>query len=158
VAEPIVPAPVSLIERCIRAIRVGYGDVIHPDLLAELRALLSQPTPTEVEVEGSFFAVADLPATLARHMRALDEANRREKQHWIEHHEPSTPAAAPPSTADMPIGTTFTRTGDQWTVTKAGAFSGRAMVKSPEATIRYLDEIDPSTIRDVTPPKEAPRG
>lgn len=56
-------------------------------------ALFPQPTPSEVEVEGSFFAVADLPDVLARHMRALDGAHRREKQHWIDQHEQPAPSA-----------------------------------------------------------------
>lgn len=60
---------------------------------------IERPVPTtdaphgeEVEIEGSFFPVADLPHILGAHIRALDDAGQREKQHWIDHHEhPSLP-------------------------------------------------------------------
>jgi hypothetical protein len=71
------------------------GKISTETTLARLCALFSQQYPSEVLVEGSYFRTADLPDILGRHMHALDEAGRREKQHWIEHHEPSpsTPSA-----------------------------------------------------------------
>jgi hypothetical protein len=47
----------------------------------------------EVTIDGNVFPVADLPDLLARHMRALDDAHRREKQHLVEQHE-QTPTLA----------------------------------------------------------------
>jgi hypothetical protein len=52
----------------------------------------------EVEVEGSFFAVDDLPDILARTMRALDEAHSREKEHAL--HRESLAACADPAVVE----------------------------------------------------------
>ena len=147
-------------------------------------ALFPQPTPSEVEVEGSFFAVADLPDILARHMRALDDAHRREKQHWIEQHEqpltpeqrrermcrctpePVLPATETPSIADMAPGTTFTacwrghETPDQFVRLNDGVrcIAPGRWYSGIATEVRYTaDRIEQSTIRDVTPPP-APGG
>ncbi|WIA96435.1 hypothetical protein [Curtobacterium sp. MCBA15_004] len=187
--QPTVQVPVSLIEALL-------GNAEPSRRMAarrEVRALLSQPTPAEVEVEGSFFAVADLPAILARHMRALDEANRREKQHWIEQHEQPTPAAEPMSGLDAKIDALGLRDSDEparpdsllfphakadrmlaeppriedmapgtlfWA--KDGKGVWRRLSKTNASVTSVVDlstgrhfpaiHIDPSTIRDVTPP------
>jgi hypothetical protein len=130
-------------------------------------ALLQQPPqhPAEVEVEGSFFARDDLPDILARHMRALDDAHRREKQNWIEQHEQPTrtPSAEhdrrcasrttmlpvdPPRAAACDCGATAKP------VSVADMAPGTTWDERIKAVVRLdgLSVVDPSTIRDVTPP------
>jgi hypothetical protein len=62
--------------------------------------------------------------------------------------------AKPPRIEDMAPGTTFTEEV-RWTVT--GTLStGSTVAHSGSGEMRFADRFDPSTIRDVTPPKDAP--
>jgi hypothetical protein len=118
----MVPVPVSLIERLL-----GNRTT---DTLNELRALLSQPTPSAEHEVGCH-------ACLNR-----DDAQCNCRA-----------PAAPPSIADMAPGTTFvgetseTRYLSRWTVLASGRImSGMGIPHDPS-------EIDPSTIRDVALPE-----
>ncbi len=64
-----------------------------------------------------------------------------------------TPTAEPPSIEEMAPGTTFTEEV-RWTVT--GTLStGSTVAHSRSGEMRFADRFDPSTIRDVTPPKDS---
>ncbi|MDR6574326.1 hypothetical protein J2X60_002985 [Curtobacterium sp. 320] len=87
----------------LEQLRAALAAVPHSTLCAFMTTAYDEPCccpkslnndPTEVEVEGSLFPVADLPDILRRHMQALDAAARREKQHWIDHHEQTSPTLA----------------------------------------------------------------
>lgn len=146
-----------------------YPGMAHEDRDSFLRdadavlALFPQPGPNEVEVEGSFFAVADLPDSLARHVRALDDAHRREKQHWIDQHEqpltpdqrrarmcPCTlepvPPAEPVSIADMAPGTAVKDVrGVIW-------YRGTGSWVAANGPGWPLEPVAPVVVLDVTPP------
>ncbi|WP_284761533.1 hypothetical protein [Curtobacterium sp. MEB011] len=131
--EPTVQVPVSLIERLL-----GNRTT---DTWNELRALLSQPTPSAVLTGGIGYPVR--------------EAARREDEHAR-----SVATADPPSIEDMVPGTTFTagwpHTGrpTHWVVLNDGVRCiehGRGYYGT--AWSLHDAPIDPSTIRDVTPPR-----
>jgi hypothetical protein len=124
----MVPVPVSLIERMLSAADAG----LIPATIDrnDLRALLSQPTPT-----------AEMIAC----------------PHWepgrITMRKGCTACAAtsvPSSITDMVPGTTFRDGKHQYTVEPVLLRE----VRRDDGQKFYADEIDPSTIRDVTPPTE----
>jgi hypothetical protein len=71
------------------------------------------------------------------------------------------PSAAPPSIADMASGTTFTEASDGWprSTWEVGAHidGTRYIVRLSDGWARDPKGIDPSTIRDVTPPPATPK-
>jgi hypothetical protein len=152
-AEPTVQVPESLVEAAAHHLdREGY----HGTATLLRDALSPQPTPREVEVEGSFFAVADLPNVLARHVRALDAAHRREKQHWLDCQE--QPNVDPMT---LPVGTTFSAViegGTQRSSFERVESIGGGFTLHEASTGHYWNPaaLDPSTIRDVTPPPATP--
>lgn len=84
----------------LEQLRAALAAVPHSTLCAFMTTAYDEPCccpkslnndPTEVEIEGSLFPVAGLPDILRRHMQALNDAARREKQHWIDHHEQPAP-------------------------------------------------------------------
>jgi hypothetical protein len=215
--QPSVQPPTrELITTAVRPVISRWYDTggnLQERITDAVLALIPQPTPSEVEVEGSFFAVADLPDILARHMRALDDAHRREKQHWIEQHEQLTSSAAPTyhvecldgcgayshrlqplewatreasrhmrdhnghranvaedrdqpaepvSIADMAPGTTFTATfrdtERRALFVKVGGKTAWPIIDIVSGALATYaaDAVDPSTIRDVTPPPATP--
>lgn len=135
-----MPVPVSLIER-IRAGLPLWKYKVDPEadaLMSALDALLSQPTPTAEP----------------------DEWCREEKcqyRHWRSGGLGTThkrgagcPAPAdPPSIADMVPGTTFSANG----IRRAYQYIGDdKMIEVDGNGVWWTSKIDPSTIRDVTPP------
>lgn len=125
--EPTVQVPVSLIEDARDAI--DTQDWEHANTRAALDALLSQSTPT-----------ADEPGLTPSELRAWRALDQQKAD------------AGPPRIEDMAPGTTFradtiaTRYGSRWTVLPSGR------VESGMGIGHEASEIDPSTIRDVTPP------
>jgi hypothetical protein len=155
--EPSVQVPVSLIERieattnALRHMPILEAGSGVPDVrfnlnvvtehfnaifaaVSDAKALLSQPTPSAVLTGGIGYPVR--------------EAAQREDDRTR-----NVAIAAPPSIADMVPGTTF-EYGERWTV-------GHNLPDQPPHAhrgleARYLDQFDPSTIRDVTPPPVTP--
>jgi hypothetical protein len=65
-------------------------------------------------------------------------------------------SAEPVGFVDMAPGTTFGYP-TRWEVSGRGGMTGRAIAEMvEESTTRYLDDLDPSTIHDVTPPPATP--
>lgn len=137
-----VQVPVSLIESAADALTL-VGDMAASN---ELLALLSQPTPT-AEQECTCFPVPERLHTT--HYGATDPATTLEPNPDCPLHFPT---AEPPRIEDMAPGTTFTavslRGPERWTRQIDG-------VTDRHGNVWSIDELDPSTIRDVTPPKEA---
>jgi len=136
VAEPTVQVPVSLIERAGNALLEVPPSSVNASIYSELHALLSQPTPT---AEPNNWANGHRwPCT-----RFYTSATERDA---------CTCNAAPPSITDMVPGTTFTaKTPTGWRrCLRATGFG----VYVAEGQWDY-SRIDPSTIRDVTPPRPA---
>lgn len=148
VAEPTVPVPVSLIERLL-----GNRTT---DTWNELRALLSQPTPSaEPPMCGAISALTNDPCVEdaghnGRHM-SIRGFSWEPLARW-------EAPATPPSIADMVPGTTFRA--------RVGAAQGSNFLMVIEDPAHDLlvdsygqdwtaDDIDPPTIRDVTPPGAA---
>lgn len=152
--EKYVQVPVSLIEQ----LRREYADVLPAGVswstVESINALLST-TPT---------------AEPDRVFRCEDCGDEFEDDHYGDaqahedqygHNVPSwTTPAAPPSIADMVPGTTFTEASNGWPRTAwtvGQRHDGMKYIKrqSDGWTVLDLDSIDPSTIRDVQPPKDA---
>lgn len=147
VAERMVQVPVSLIRRVLLMLHGPYAGLT----AEELRALLSQPTPTS----EPFRPAPDEWFTFGSHVGFdgplvfSDETDEVGDPLWERHPEQ---LATPPSIADMVPGTTFTE-DVRWTVT--GTLStGVVVAHSDSGEMRFADRFDPSTIRDVTLPKE----
>lgn len=162
-----VQVPVSLIERIERELEYRVRTVASRIRMAEkhdepyprewvdnevvagrerVRALLSQPTPTAEPCKrcaGTGYItsppmpdVVDLPC-------------------------PNCSDAEPPRIEDMAPGTTFTGTTRQWPTQRFERVS-RGRVKAENGTLwspldyQGRERIDPSMIRDVTPPRVTP--
>jgi hypothetical protein len=125
--EPTVQVPASLIEALL-----GESEPSRRvEARRQARALLSQPTPTAEPIDAVSASCVD---------GAAPEQQRE--------------TAEPPRIEDMAPGTTFTEEV-RWTVT--GTLStGSTVAHSGSGEMRFADRFDPSTIRDVTPPKDAP--
>lgn len=159
--EPTVQVPVSLIERIAAELEVDS----RIRSAGDLRALLSQPTPTDepVSAEQAWGEGFEAGATWPQHTASgvpVDPPRNPYEQ------DSATPT--PPSIADMAPGTTEDAIRaderEQW----ASYFDNAdASVGSPPLSyamvVKYLRgpkpfgvaQGDPSTIRDVTPPEDA---
>lgn len=133
-----VPVPVSLIEHLARELAIHGAH----DAAAGLLPLLSQPTPTNE------------PTCTCGH--AMDEHDLSETGEcqvavpWCPCMR-ATDAAEPPRIEDLAPGTTFTAaaTEDVWRwAVRADGLVVSGLGVGPMAA------LDPSTIRDVAPPKE----
>lgn len=144
-AVSTVQVPVSLIEGHAAFLdRAGYTATAN-----QMRALLSQPTPTAVLTGGIGYPV--------------HEAARREDEHAR-----NLAPATPPSIADMVPGTTFVANPyssdipSRFRVAEEDDLHPQVRYKLRESQTGggwHAWSIDPSTIRDVTPPTpEEPRG
>lgn len=128
-SEKYAHVPVSLIQRAHDAI--DAPNTWTADIRAELAAYLSQPTPT-----------------------AQPKTRQQRAQEVIDRNERNRLRSAPPSIADMVPGATFVQ-AVAWTV----AVSGRGEKYAYRPCGRFGsqvitdNDIDPSTIRDVTPPE-----
>lgn len=123
--EPTVPVPVSLIERTAAEYeRDGW-----PLAAEKWRALLSQPTPT---AEPKYTKASAAPKRL-----------RVRGDGFV------TSPADPPSITNMAPGTRFRTDDDTWTV--MDSFGDRWLQKG-DGDAWDIEDLDPSTIRDVTPP------
>lgn len=130
-AHPSVQVPVSLIERAEAAKSDADAWRVVGDLLLcvpETAAALSQPTPNAETCICNTGPDTDGP-DIDCHVHGL-----------------------PPGIEDMAPGTTFTEE-IRWTVT-ATSRPNILVAHSEHGGIRFLDQFDPSTIRDITPPKE----
>lgn len=136
-AEPTVRVPVSLIEQ---EIRVGMQSVETPKQLARrIETLLSQPTPT---AEDDFIK------------RIRNTTPRTDQSAFdMETQRPLGPPAAPPSIADMVPGTTF-RDDLGVVYLRMSPREDDFVLTDSRGYFWFAYQIDPSTIRDVTPPKE----
>lgn len=119
----------------------------------DLDALLSQPTPTPTaEPEDAAQVWADgfeAGATWPQHTPSGVPVDPPLNPYEVDHASP----AAPPRIEDMASGTTFTaaamRGVEHWTRQVDG-------VTDTYGNVWSVQEIDPSTIRDVHMPKEHP--
>lgn len=80
-------------------------------------------------------------------------SNNFDHEHYAKYGDPHGEQTAPPRIEDMAPGTTFTaEVPDRWLVQVE---SGGALFADTCVERKSLEHIDPSTIRDVTPPMEA---
>lgn len=179
-AEPTVQVPVSLIEQV--AIFLD-GVVADSELASMLRATLSQPAPSAepdvweqaariAERDAVGVTLSDLTqfptvqatgARIAFNIRAaaqkdgpataetLQSQGPHPKVTVLGRNDVSVSAAEPPRIEDMAAGTTFTQEV-RWTV-RHNAIREPYVENDTDALPWHY--IDPSTIRDVTLPKEA---
>lgn len=122
------------------------------DLEAVL-ALFPQPVPS-AEPKSTYTAAQVQEAFERGCIRGEQDANERNwSRRQYEKMQASLPAVAPPSVADMAPGTTFTavEAGERITFFVAKTFLG-ITAYDQEAGEYFPESIDPSTIRDVTPP------
>lgn len=127
--EPTVPMPLSLIEEAADLIESDRGAKILT--VHRFRALLSQPTQTEKP-----------------HAPSCDG--------WMQDEgECTCGTAAPPSIADMVPGTTFSFLRVDGVRVRGFVIDGHITIDVEGSAWRH-DEIDPSTIRDVTVPTVTP--
>lgn len=145
--EPTVQMPVSLIERASDFIDMRLPGA--PAVLADLRALLSQPTPTAEPAVEKAWNEGWQSGWANRHQAQPDQDGTVGLSRPIEN--PYTARGAePPRIEDLAPGTRFViHRAEHWTV-----LPHRVAVQDGHDTGRYLEEFDPSTIRDVQPPKE----
>lgn len=143
--EPTVQVPVSLINRLL-------GNRTTDDL-AELRALLVQPTPSATLIPVSL--IQNAPHDDWCGARKFP---RRECDCWKQWVASllakPLPPTAPPSIADMAPGTELT--ADYHPVTRRVRVidTGSVWLRGidDESPSVRVDDLDPSTIRNVTPP------
>lgn len=146
-AERMVQVPESLIEGLLN----DFGNR-RARAMRDARALLSQPTPTASE--------SDIRLALARRWLNIDRSDGFEGLHAILFGPlPSgTSTAEPPRIEDMAPGTMFTAqmigSNREHRLT-APNFGVQYHVADHDVWIHRRD-IDPSTIRDVTPPPTTP--
>jgi hypothetical protein len=147
VAEPTVPVPVSLIEDvdAVLSDAQHHDDCTHSRNLARctcaigvarrsLRALLSQSTPT---------GEPDWPKQTTQPGVTEEEVMRRIDRS----------VGKSPSIADMVPGTTFVTEGQRFMrIQTASGLGWAPTLVSEGGMFAGADDIDPSTIRDVTPP------
>lgn len=152
--EPTVQVPVSLIEDWA----TQAEDAKAWSAANSMRHLLSQPTPSAEPVSA---------AQLLRERAEADPGSHREslaRGYGV--------GDAPPRIEDMAPGTTFTCEYQDWAtngrpkqrylcaIARSGSTSTRLCFLDPSGASLHIREaqqtIDPSTIRDVTPPKETP--
>lgn len=139
-SEPNVQVPVSLIERAV--LNLVNTPWPNDELIEALKAL-PQPTAGE-DPKPSLCARLDPHETHATSFRVW----AKDGYYDVPGRCPGV-SATPPSIADMVPGTTFD-CPERWTVGPPTLQGRQWAFRSGEG--RYLDEFDPSTIRDVTPP------
>ncbi len=149
-AEPTVQVPVSLVERAADLLDKHYLGITG----ARLRALLSQSAPT-AEPERTYTATDVQEAFERGCVRGEQDANERNcSRRQYEKMQASLPPVAPPSIADMASGTTFTAELTEYPL-RPLRFTREVGWYVSVGSVDYAHtEVDPSTIRDVTPPTE----
>lgn len=131
----------------------------------DLDALLSQPTPTAEPMRAAQSDGGDRLIEFAEEMLGvpLEPWQMRLCRRVFGGNvgrSTGRPDAAPPSIPDMMPRTTFwarTKWGHEWPFVAEGGNAIRANVSGyPDGILLHEFDIDPATIRDVTPPKGHP--
>lgn len=131
-AERMIQVPVSLIQKTILALRVNTPQSTRRARGEALAALLSQPTPTAEPMSADEFSARWRGADAV--LRGMSEP------------------AAPPSIAEMVPGTTFEWEGHRFMRLSATA---QYPLVDDGGFLFDVDSIDPSTIRNITPPGDS---
>lgn len=164
-AERMVQVPVSLIERAEAAKSDADAWRVVGDLLLcapETAAALSQPGPSDKPMRAAQSDDGDRLIEFAERILGvpLDPWQKRLCRRVFGGNvgrSTGRPDATPPRIEDMAPGTTFVQ-AVTWAVAASGSgkkYAHRQVGKFGSQLITDHD-IDPPTIRDVTPPKEQP--
>jgi hypothetical protein len=152
IAEPTAQVPVSLIERAKNALLEVPPSSRNADIYGELHTLLSQPSPSALP----HFCTPGCTNENCP-VKPLTDAEAAELRAVLSDRGLAMPVG-PPSIADMVPGTTFT--AQQWggaTHFPLKAISAeRFEVQDDAGGWLSVEDVDPSTIRDVTPPPATP--
>jgi hypothetical protein len=134
VADRMIPVRESLIERTVQALAFEGIDV------PELSALLSQPTPTAEPDEGGYC-----------HCGTAKESHSIEEHAYV---DMGIPPVEYQSIVQLNEGSTFYARQHGDPQERFWFLAAGMGVVSLDAIMAHANSIDPSTIRDVTPPKE----